>query len=40
MAVAVVEAAVEAGLAGAEIDDPIAAVQSAMWQPEYPQIES
>ena len=40
VAVAVVEAAVEAGLAGAEIDDPIAAVRSAMWQPEYPRIGS
>jgi malate dehydrogenase (oxaloacetate-decarboxylating) len=40
VAVAVVEAAIESGLAGAKIDDPIAAVQEAMWQPDYPRIES
>ena len=40
VAVAVVEAAIDAGLAGVEIDDPIGAVQSAMWQPDYPTIES
>ncbi len=40
VAVAVVEAAIDAGLARVEIDDPIGAVQAAMWQPEYPRIES
>ena len=40
VAVAVVEAAIDAGVARAEIDDPIGAVQSAMWQPDYPTIES
>ena len=40
VAVAVVEAAVEAGLAQVSVDDPIGAVQAAMWQPEYPRIES
>jgi malate dehydrogenase (oxaloacetate-decarboxylating) len=40
VAVAVVQAAIDAGIARAEIDDPIGAVQEAMWQPEYPRIES
>ena len=40
VAVDVVEAAIEAGVAGVQIDDPIEAVQRAMWRPDYPRIES
>ena len=39
VAVAVVNAAIEEGLAEAEIDNPIQAVFEHMWQPAYPPIE-
>ncbi len=38
VAVEVVKAAVADGLAQVEIDDPVGAVQEAMWQPDYPAI--
>ncbi len=40
VAVDVVAAAKEAGLAQAEVDDPIGAVRAAMWEPRYPTIKS
>jgi malate dehydrogenase (oxaloacetate-decarboxylating) len=39
VAVAVVRAAVQEGLARAEISDPLAQVHTAMWEPVYPPIE-
>jgi malate dehydrogenase (oxaloacetate-decarboxylating) len=39
VAVEVIKAATEAGVARVEVDDPIGAVQRAMWSPEYPPIE-
>jgi malate dehydrogenase (oxaloacetate-decarboxylating) len=38
VAVAVVKTAVDAGIATVTIDDPIEAVQQAMWSPDYPEI--
>ena len=40
VAVAVVRAAVEEGLARAEVTDPLAQVHAAMWEPVYPVIEA
>jgi malate dehydrogenase (oxaloacetate-decarboxylating) len=40
VAVAVVRAAVEEGLAQAEVTDPLAQVHAAMWEPVYPAIEA
>nr|MDP9466941.1 oxaloacetate-decarboxylating malate dehydrogenase [Actinomycetota bacterium] len=40
VAVAVVRAAVEEGLAQAEVTDPLAQVHAAMWEPVYPVIEA
>ena len=40
VAVAVVRAAVEEGLAQADITDPLAQVHAAMWEPVYPVIEA
>ena len=39
VAVAVVQAALAAGLAQVEVPDPIGMVHAAMWRPEYPTIE-
>ena len=39
VAVDVIKAATEAGVARVEVDDPIGAVQRAMWSPAYPPIE-
>ena len=39
VAVDVIEAAIEAGVARVEVDDPIDAVQQAMWSPDYLPIE-
>ncbi len=38
VAVEVVKAAVADGIAEVEVDDPVEAVQKAMWQPNYPKI--
>ncbi len=38
VAVAVANAAIEAGLNRLEVDDPVEAVQQAMWNPEYPPV--
>jgi malate dehydrogenase (oxaloacetate-decarboxylating) len=35
VAVEVIKAATEAGVARVKVDDPIGAVQRAMWSPEY-----
>jgi malate dehydrogenase (oxaloacetate-decarboxylating) len=40
VAVAVVRAAVEQGLARADVTDPLAEVHAAMWEPVYPVIEA
>jgi malate dehydrogenase (oxaloacetate-decarboxylating) len=40
VAVAVVQAAVDEGLARAEVTDPLAQVHAAMWEPVYPVIEA
>jgi malate dehydrogenase (oxaloacetate-decarboxylating) len=40
VAVAVVRAALEEGLALAEVTDPLAEVHTAMWEPVYPVIEA
>jgi len=40
VAMAVVRAAVEEGLARAEVTDPLAQVHAAMWEPVYPDIEA
>jgi malate dehydrogenase (oxaloacetate-decarboxylating) len=40
VAVAVVRAAVEEGLARAEVTDPLAQVHAAMWEPVYPTVEA
>jgi malate dehydrogenase (oxaloacetate-decarboxylating) len=40
VAVAVAEAAAAEGLAQVEVDDPIARVHAAMWQPTYPVLEA
>ena len=39
VAVAVVQAAIDEGLARAEVTDPLAEVHAAMWEPAYPVIE-
>jgi malate dehydrogenase (oxaloacetate-decarboxylating) len=39
VAVAVIEAAVQDGLADADIHDPDAQVRAAMWDPDYPRID-
>jgi malate dehydrogenase (oxaloacetate-decarboxylating) len=40
VAIAVVQAAVDEGLAQATVDNPIQQVHEAMWRPEYPKLES
>lgn len=40
VAIAVVRAAVEEGLARAEVTDPLAQVHAAMWEPVYPVVEA
>lgn len=39
VAVEVIKAATEAGVARVEVDDPIGAVEMAMWSPDYPPID-
>jgi malate dehydrogenase (oxaloacetate-decarboxylating) len=40
VAIAVVQAAVDEGLAQAPIENPIQQVHQAMWRPEYPKLET
>ena len=40
VAIAVARAAVDEGLAQAELDNPIQQVHEAMWRPDYPRVEA